>query len=152
MRRLGYERYGAQGGDWGSGISRHLGIVAPEHVVGVHVNTLSLTREEDPILSVGGPAENAADDFTDVEKKRLEARARFIREGAGYGMIQSTRPQTLSYALLHPPPPMTARPGPKIALRRPRRGRPAPRLFTLAGRPPGGGHGDFAVLRSPHPA
>nr|BFE84204.1 hypothetical protein GCM10020093_068050 [Planobispora longispora] len=40
MSRLGYERYGAQGGDWGSGISRDLGVVDPEHVIGVHLNFL----------------------------------------------------------------------------------------------------------------
>ena len=40
MRRLGYDRYGAQGGDWGSGISTTLGAVDPDHVVGVHVNYL----------------------------------------------------------------------------------------------------------------
>jgi epoxide hydrolase len=40
MRRLGYDRYGAQGGDWGSGISRELGIIAGEHVIGVHLNML----------------------------------------------------------------------------------------------------------------
>ena len=40
MRRLGYERYGAQGGDWGSTISRELGLVAPQHLAGVHLNML----------------------------------------------------------------------------------------------------------------
>jgi epoxide hydrolase len=105
MRRLGYERYGAQGGDWGSGISRHLGIADPTHVVGVHLNTLSLRREEDPILTGSRPTAPTAEqaEFTDSEKRRLEARARFLREGTGYGMIQSTRPQTLSYALTDSP-------------------------------------------------
>src|SRR5262252_5216045 len=41
MGRLGYSRYGAQGGDWGSAISRELGVIVPEHVIGVHLNTLS---------------------------------------------------------------------------------------------------------------
>jgi len=40
MEELGYQRYGAHGGDWGSGISRALGAVAPAHVVGVHLGRL----------------------------------------------------------------------------------------------------------------
>jgi microsomal epoxide hydrolase len=40
MQRLGYPRYGAQGGDWGSSISRELGVLVPEHLVGVHLNML----------------------------------------------------------------------------------------------------------------
>jgi epoxide hydrolase len=106
MSRLGYERYGAQGGDWGSGISRHLGIAEPVHVIGVHVNTLRLRPEEDPVVAGShlGP-EQAAElaDLTDRERKHLEARARFLTEGVGYGMIQSTRPQTLSYGLTDSP-------------------------------------------------
>ena len=43
MSRLGYQRYGAQGGDWGSIISRELGLADPEHVAGVHLNML-ITR------------------------------------------------------------------------------------------------------------
>src|SRR4051794_40446002 len=48
MRRLGYDRYGAQGGDWGAGISRQLGMVDPAHVIGVHLNTLNTYRPSDP--------------------------------------------------------------------------------------------------------
>ena len=43
MQRLGYERYGAQGGDWGAIVSRRLGMLDPEHVVGVHLNFLPLS-------------------------------------------------------------------------------------------------------------
>ena len=50
MGRLGYERYGAQGGDWGSSISRELGVLAPERVIGVHLNTLT------PYVSGDSPA------------------------------------------------------------------------------------------------
>ncbi|PSL58158.1 hypothetical protein B0I31_101374 [Saccharothrix carnea] len=49
MRRLGDDRYGAQGGDWGSVISRELGIVDAEHVVGVHLNML-ITERTDNIV------------------------------------------------------------------------------------------------------
>src|SRR3989440_184550 len=48
MDRLGYQRYGAQGGDWGSGISRDLGIVDQDHVVGVHLNMLLTFPPGDP--------------------------------------------------------------------------------------------------------
>ncbi len=51
MRRLGYERYGAQGGDFGSGISTALGAVAPEQVVGVHVNYLPTCPDPEVELS-----------------------------------------------------------------------------------------------------
>jgi epoxide hydrolase len=91
MTRLGYPRYGAQGGDWGSSISRELGIVAPEHVIGVHLN----------MLIPQGPMDQP--DLTDVEKARLERMQRFRTTGSGYGAIQATRPQTLAYALTDSP-------------------------------------------------
>ncbi|HEY7486778.1 MAG TPA: epoxide hydrolase [Streptosporangiaceae bacterium] len=91
MRRLGYERYGAQGGDWGSAISRQLGLVDPEHVAGVHLNTLTTYVPDDSA------------ELSEIERSRLERRNRFRREGLGYGMIQSTRPQTLAYGLTDSP-------------------------------------------------
>ena len=48
MRRLGYQRYGAQGGDWGSSISRELGVLAPERVIGVHLNMLTPWVADEP--------------------------------------------------------------------------------------------------------
>ncbi len=94
MKRLGYDRYGAQGGDWGSGISRALGRFDREHVIGVHVNTLTTFPSDDP-------AEMA--DLTEVEKERLKRMGQFRGGGMGYGMIQGTRPQTLSYGLTDSP-------------------------------------------------
>src|SRR6201996_4226035 len=91
MTRLGYQRYGAQGGDWGSSISRELGIAAPEHVAGVHLN----------MLIPQGDVDQA--DLSEVDKGRLERQRQFRSTGMGYGMIQSTRPQTLSYALTDSP-------------------------------------------------
>jgi epoxide hydrolase len=91
MTRLGYDRYGAQGGDWGASISRELGVVAPEHIIGVHLT----------LLFPQGPFDQP--DLTDVEKARLERVQRFRTTGSGYGMIQSTRPQTLAYALTDSP-------------------------------------------------
>jgi pimeloyl-ACP methyl ester carboxylesterase len=92
MRRLGYGRYGAHGGDWGARVSRDLGLLDPDHVAGVHVTSIAASAT---------PQEG--DEFTEEEKRRLERRDWFRREGMGYGMIQSTRPQTLAYALTDSP-------------------------------------------------
>jgi epoxide hydrolase len=91
MTRLGYQRYGAQGGDWGSAISRELGITVPEHLAGVHLNMLIPQGEVDEA------------DLTEVEKGRRERQRQFRGTGMGYGMIQSTRPQTLAYGLTDSP-------------------------------------------------
>jgi epoxide hydrolase len=96
MRRLGYERYGAQGGDFGSLISPELGRIDERHVVGVHLTALvTLTRPS------GDPAELA--DLTASERARLAGLERWQRELSGYAMIQSTRPQTLAYGLADSP-------------------------------------------------
>jgi epoxide hydrolase len=94
MARLGYGRYGAQGGDWGSGISRELGLQDGDRVVGVHVNTLGTFPSSDP-------TEMAL--LTEDEKKRLERLNRFRIDGLGYAAIQSTRPETLAYGLTDSP-------------------------------------------------
>ncbi|WP_433145380.1 epoxide hydrolase family protein [Actinomadura nitritigenes] len=88
MRRLGYDRYGAQGGDTGSLVSPELGRVAPENVVGVHVNG-----------SLGFPtfAPGETEGLTEAERARLAVYTDHDR--SGYAMIQSTRPQTLAFGL-----------------------------------------------------
>jgi pimeloyl-ACP methyl ester carboxylesterase len=94
MRRLGYERYGAQGGDTGALVSPELGRIDSEHVVGVHVNNL-LT------FPSGQPDE--LNDLSDSDQKRLELMQRWQNELSGYAILQSTRPQTLAYALTDSP-------------------------------------------------
>lgn len=94
MRRLGYSRYGAQGGDWGSAISRQLGLLDTEHVIGVHLNTLATAPS-------GDPEDLRA--LTENEKGYIEAANRFRQQGSGYFMIQGSRPQTLSYGLADSP-------------------------------------------------
>ncbi|MYS18469.1 epoxide hydrolase family protein [Streptomyces sp. SID4982] len=101
MDRLGYERYGAQGGDWGAAVSRELGRIHPERVIGVHLNmipgagaTAEPTGEELAVLS---PAER---ERTLASWERMKE---WSREKQGYADIQSTRPQTLSYALTDSP-------------------------------------------------
>jgi pimeloyl-ACP methyl ester carboxylesterase len=94
MRRLGYDRYGAQGGDTGSLVSPALGRVAPDRVVAVHVNGLLTHPPEDPEALAG----------LDVEgRHRLEVMRRWDEELSAYAILQSTRPQTLAYALTDSP-------------------------------------------------
>ena len=94
MRRLGYERYGAQGGDTGSVISPLLGRFDAEHVVGVHVNgSLGFPS--------GDPEEFAR--MTEAEQARLAALQQQMDEGTGYAVIQSTRPQTVGVGLSDSP-------------------------------------------------
>jgi len=94
MRRLGYERYFAHGGDWGAGISRDLGIIDAGHVGGVHMTMLTTPPPKDA-------AEIAA--LSEPDKARLARLAVFQRDGIGYAMEQGTRPQTLAYGLTDSP-------------------------------------------------
>jgi epoxide hydrolase len=93
MRRLGYDRYGAQGGDAGSLISPELGRLDPERVVGVHVNALVPTSP---------PPEDELEGLTEAEQARLAGLKRW-EELSGYAVIQGTRLQTLAYALADSP-------------------------------------------------
>lgn len=94
MRRLGYGRYGAHGGDWGSAISREIGVQDPEHVSGVHLTMLAGRPPSDP---------SAMSELTDRDKQSLAGLAYFMQEGNGYFTQQSTRPQTLAYGLTDSP-------------------------------------------------
>jgi pimeloyl-ACP methyl ester carboxylesterase len=95
MARLGYERYGAQGGDMGALIAPDLARHAPDRVVGVHVNAASVGFI--PL----GPADESG--LTEAERGRLEKIRHFTNEEWGYNQLQSTRPQTLAYALTDSP-------------------------------------------------
>jgi pimeloyl-ACP methyl ester carboxylesterase len=98
MRRLGYERYGAQGGDLGALISPALARIAPESVVGVHVNAASVG-----FIPLGPVSEEERAGLTERELRSLASIAEFTTDGFGYNALQSTRPQTLSYALTDSP-------------------------------------------------
>jgi pimeloyl-ACP methyl ester carboxylesterase len=101
MRRLGYERFGAQGGDWGAAISRELGRAHPDRVVGVHLNLLpGAQATEEPTeeeLAALGPEER---ERTLASWRGWQA---WSSEGTGYAVLQATRPQTLAYALTDSP-------------------------------------------------
>lgn len=94
MQRLGYERYGAQGGDFGAFIAPELGRVATDKVVGVHVNAATYG-----FAPFGEVSEEELNTLSDVEKTRVARLNHYMSEGNGYFQIQSTRPQTLGYSL-----------------------------------------------------
>ena len=94
MHRLGYERYGAHGGDIGAGISGDLGIHDPDRVVGAHVST-----DPTALALIGGMLPDDADDMTDTQQRRLRELRGWEADGRGYLQVQSTRPQTLAYGL-----------------------------------------------------
>jgi pimeloyl-ACP methyl ester carboxylesterase len=98
MRRLGYERYGAQGGDMGALIAPALGRIAPESVIGIHVNAASVG-----FIPLGPVPEDVQAELTDQERQRLASIGRFTTDGFGYNAVQSTRPQTLTYGLTDSP-------------------------------------------------
>ena len=87
MDRLGYARYGAQGGDWGAQIATRIGALDAEHCAAVHLNMPIAARPKEP-----GP-------LTDEEEADLAAMANFQREESGYALEQGTKPQTLGVAL-----------------------------------------------------
>ena len=87
MSRLGYERYGAQGGDWGAQVTTRIGAIDPEHCAAIHLN-----------MAIASPPEDAVP-LTDEDKADLAAMQRFQRDEAGYANEQSTKPQTLGVAL-----------------------------------------------------
>jgi pimeloyl-ACP methyl ester carboxylesterase len=106
MRRLGYERYVSQGGDWGAIISEVLAVQAPEGLLGIHVNmpgtvppdVLRHLRNFDPV-----PAE-----LSDREAIAYERLLHFYRDGFGYAAMMNQSPQTIGYALADSPVAMAA--------------------------------------------
>ena len=98
MSRLGYDRYGAQGGDEGAIISPEVGRAAPDHVVGVHVNAATVGFMPFPPLEESELAE-----LSEADRDRVARIAEFQDDEFGYARIQSTRPQTLAYGLTDSP-------------------------------------------------
>jgi len=90
--RLGYGRYFAQGGDWGSFVTAWLGANRPAHVRGIHLNFLPLRRDA---AMFANPSE--------AERRYIGELETFLKEETGYQWIQGTRPQTLAFALSDSP-------------------------------------------------
>jgi pimeloyl-ACP methyl ester carboxylesterase len=91
MRRLGYTRYVAQGGDVGAAVTDAMGRLAPEGLIGIHTNLF--------VPALGG----AMPTDTEQERAAAEQIAVFRATGFGYFLEQATRPQTIGYALLDSP-------------------------------------------------
>ena len=91
MSRLGYDRYVAQGGDWGSMVTTSIGIQDPEHVAGIHLN-----------MVIGFPSPDDGEP-TELEQAALAGVNDYLANDSGYSKQQSTRPQTLGYALVDSP-------------------------------------------------
>jgi epoxide hydrolase len=92
MARLGYERYGAQGSDWGTSISASIGQQDAEHVAGIHLT---------PPLAPPDP--DTFDDLTEREQAALASLEHSAEWDAGYSTEHATRPQTIGYALVDSP-------------------------------------------------
>jgi pimeloyl-ACP methyl ester carboxylesterase len=89
---LGYKKFGAQGGDWGSFITSILALKYPERLTGIHLNLLPLRRDPKMIQ-----------DPTPEEAKYLEQLNHFLKEETGYQWIQGTKPTTLAFGLTDSP-------------------------------------------------
>lgn len=89
---LGYPRFGAQGGDWGSFVTSCIGANWPESTLGIHLNMMPLRRDVKP-----GP------ELPEAEQRYLKELDHWLKEETGYQWIQGTRPQTLAYALSDSP-------------------------------------------------
>lgn len=92
MTRLGYSRYGAQGGDWGAQVTTGIGMRHPDHVTGIHLN-----------MPVVIPDPDTMNDLTEREQAGLASIEHYMNWDSGYSKQQSTRPQTVGYGLLDSP-------------------------------------------------
>ena len=101
MRRLGYERYVSQGGDWGAVISDVMARQAPPGLLGIHVNMpATVPPEIAKVLASGGPAPAG---LSPEEKVAFDGMDALYKKGSGYALMMVTRPQTLGYSLADSP-------------------------------------------------
>ena len=91
MKRLGYTRWVAQGGDWGSGVTHALALVKPEGLAAAHVNWPFVIPAKTP------------DNLTPEEKRAMDGITTFANDQSGYFKEQATKPQTIGYALADSP-------------------------------------------------
>jgi pimeloyl-ACP methyl ester carboxylesterase len=91
MTGLGYERFAAQGGDWGASVSTWLGLQVPPRVAGIHLN--DIPGSYDPPRAADGS------DLAPEERAFLESRDTWLDAEGAYGHLQGTKPQTAAYAL-----------------------------------------------------
>jgi pimeloyl-ACP methyl ester carboxylesterase len=92
MLRLGYDRYVAQGGDWGSAVTAEIGTQNLGNCIGIHLN-----------MANAGPGKDDLADLSEIENKAIAAGQFYQQQDSGYSKQQSTRPQTLGYGLADSP-------------------------------------------------
>ncbi|KAK4507477.1 hypothetical protein PRZ48_001212 [Zasmidium cellare] len=98
MQSLGYKTYVTQGGDWGFFITRTIGLRYPQRCLASHVNMVRASKPtfgKHPLLAL----EHALLPYSEADKKGFERTAWMQNEGSGYRLLQSTKPQTIGYAL-----------------------------------------------------
>ncbi|KAH8776864.1 Alpha/Beta hydrolase protein [Hyaloscypha finlandica] len=98
MLSLGYNEYVTQGGDWGFWVTRAIGALYPEHCKASHINMILARRptwSKNPLLAL----QHAVLPYSQRDKAGFDRSAWFSKEGYGYNLAQSTKPQTLAYAL-----------------------------------------------------
>ena len=92
MKKLGYESYYAQGGDWGSAITTEIGLSQTQACKGIHLN-----------MALVHPSEGAKENMSNFEIEALKGVDYYMRMDSGYSKIQSTKPQTMGYGLVDSP-------------------------------------------------
>lgn len=98
MSRLGYDRFGVQGGDAGAIIAPEIGRIVPERIIGVHVNAATMG-----FIPMGPIEPDEFATFTESELVRVKRLQRFMAEHFGFNAVQSTRPMSLGYAVSDSP-------------------------------------------------
>lgn len=101
MKRLGYKRYVAQGGDWGAGVVEAMGRQAPEGLLGIHTNLPAAVIQEVGAVLGGAPVPK---EFTDKERAAVTDLGKFLKNGGlSYLVMMGARPQAVSYGLTDSP-------------------------------------------------
>jgi epoxide hydrolase len=98
MQRLGYDRFGVQGGDAGAVIAPTIARAAPDRVIGVHVNAATMG-----FIPMGPIEPGEIATFSDAEKTRLQRLQQFMAERFGFNALQSSRPQAVAYGITDSP-------------------------------------------------
>jgi pimeloyl-ACP methyl ester carboxylesterase len=91
MERLGYSRFGAQGGDWGASVATCLGLVYPQNLIGIHLNYIPGSFK--PHLN------SSSRELSAAELEFLDGQTHWNQIEGGYGQVQATKPQSLAYGL-----------------------------------------------------
>ena len=101
MKRIGYTRYVAQGGDWGAPISSAMARQAPAGLLGIHVNLpATIPPDVTAVLAAGAPAPAG---LSEKERAAFDSLDTFYKKNRAYAVMMNTRPQTIGYALTDSP-------------------------------------------------